>query len=37
MSYKEFGVFLSEPALQNALVAINDLRSNYIRGKIDNK
>ena len=37
MFYKEFGVCLSEPALRTALVAINDLRSNYMRGKIDSK
>ena len=37
MFYKEFGVCLSEPALRTALVAINDLGSNYMRGKIDSK
>ena len=30
-------VCLSEPLLRTALVAINDLRSNHMRGKIDNK
>ena len=30
-------VYLSEPVLGTALVAINDLRSNHMRGKIDNK
>ena len=30
-------VCLSEPVLRTAAIAINDLRSNHMRGKIDNK